>query len=182
MIELVKQYAMEKYAGDKEAIDSFMEGFTKQASLFSTVQSAITAPNSGKVPSFGESVTKGLGEAAGKGLMGIGLGLGLHGLNAATSHVANMGLHTDFLKALTHAVQSNPVLKNADEAKVLQYGETIFKFAPHIAGDANLLSSILANAVHGEGIDPMTIKTLGDLESRYVDNRSAGAFSPKSYV
>ena len=97
-----------------------------------------------------------IGEAAGKGLMGIGLGLGLHGLNAATSHVANMGLHSDFLKALTHAVQSNPVLKNADEAKVLQYGETIFKFAPHIAGDANLLSSILANAVHGEGIDPMT--------------------------
>lgn len=162
MLEKVKQYAMEKYAGDVTLAEEFVKGFEKQAAD----------------QGFGSSLVGALG----KGVGGVAMGLGIHGLNLAFSEANRGALHTQFLSSLAKAVSSNRILREADKTKVQQYAETIFRFAPHVAGDSNLLSSILANAIHGEGIDPMTIKTLGDLESRYVENRMSGGFSPKTYV
>lgn len=166
MLELLHKCAMEHCGGDEALAGHFLNGFLKEAG--------------------GDAYThwfqKGLFEALGKGLSGIGVGLGIHGLSMAASSVANASLHTNFLQALEKAISMNPVLKGADKQKTAQYAETVFKFAPHVATDPNLLSSILANAIHGEGIDPMTIKTLGDLEARYVENKSGNLFSPKTYV
>ncbi len=163
MLDKIKQIGLEKFAGDEEMADAFVEGFAKEAF------------------DLGE-FNKGVAGAVGKGIGGTMIGLGLAGFGKALSNVNLGGLHNQFMTSLEHAVAVNPVLKQADRAKVVNYGETIFKFAPHVATDANLLSSILANAVHGDGIDPMTIRTLSDLEARYVDNHSSTSFSPKTYV
>ena len=172
MLEKVKQYALEKYAGDETLAEHFVEGFLKQASQ--------NAPKT-----TAQMFSEGLTGAVGKGIGGLAVGLGVHGLNQALASVANGSLHTQFLEALAKAISMNPQLREQKKERVAQYAETIFKFAPHVACDPNLLSSILANAVQGHegaGLDVMTIKTLGDLESRYIENRGSVTFSPKTYV
>jgi hypothetical protein len=70
---------------------------------------------------------------------------------------------------------------DADRGRVKGYADTVFRFAPNVASDVNLLTSILANAVHGESIDPMTIKTLTELENRFTSNIDVMG-SVKSFV
>lgn len=163
MLEKIKEIAMEKFAGDEQLAEAFVEGFAKEAF------------------DLGE-FNKGVGGAIGKGIGGTMIGLGLAGFGKALNNVRMGGLHNQFMASLEHAISTNPVLREADRNKVVGYAETVFKFAPHVSTDANLLSAILANAVHGEVIDPMTIRTLSDLEGRYVENGSSGNFSPKTYV
>ena len=128
---------------------------------------------------LGGSMIMGLGKALGEGVGGVLISAGIQGVANLASIVGENNLHTKFLESLANAIQSNRIIKEANKDRVRQYAETIFKFAPNVATDPNLLSSILANAIHGEGIDPMTIKTLTDLESRYKENTT---FSPKSYT
>jgi hypothetical protein len=171
----VKQYAMEKYAGDESKASEFIEGFRSELGK----SAALTA---GNLSDLGELFAGGTASALGKGVGALTMGVGIAGISRAVSNLRTSSLHTKFLTALSRAISSNRILREADKSKVEQYAETVFKFAPNVATDPNLLSSILANAVHGEGIDPMTIKTLGDLESRYLDNSNATGFSPKTYV
>lgn len=163
MLDKIKEVALEKYAGDEQLAEAFLEGFTKEAF---------------DLKSFNE----GVGSAVGKGVGGTMIGLGIAGFSKALQNVNMGGLHNQFMQALEHAVATNPVLKSADKQKVVQYAETIFKFAPHVATDPNVLSSVLSNAIHGESLDPMTIRTLTDLEGRYVDNHSSTSFTPKTYA
>lgn len=174
MLEKIKQLALEKCAGDERLAAEFLEGFydeilTKQAFDFHAAD-------------IGKTVGKNFSEGLGKGLAGLTLGLGVTAVASAAKNMVTNNLHTEFMEALRQAVASNPILRQANKQKVVNYAQTIFKFAPHVATDANLLSSILANAVHGEGVDPQTIKTLTDLESRYTMTTSATSFSPKTYV
>jgi hypothetical protein len=178
MLEKIKQLALEKCAGDERLAAEFLEGFydeilTKQAAAAFDLHKPID---------IGNAVVKNFSEGLGKGLAGLTLGLGVSAVASAAKNVVTNNLHTEFMEALRQAVASNPILRQANKQKVVNYAQTIFKFAPHVATDANLLSSILANAVHGEGVDPQTIKTLTDLESRYTMTTSATSFSPKTYV
>lgn len=166
-IQEVYNYGLEKYAGDETKAKEFTVGFLKEATdPFRPMQV------------FGEGALKALGAGA----VGVGLGLGIHGLSSAFNHAGTQFLRDKYLAALSKAKQSNPILADADSSKVQSYAETVFKFAPHVAADPNLLSSILANAVHGEGLDPMTIRTLADLEGRIQESRKNALFSPKGYV
>ena len=162
MLKEIRKFGLEKYAGDQKLADEFVNGFIKAAF-------DITKFNEG----IGSAIDKGIGATA--------IGMGIAGLGMAMKNVEMGALHTQFLTSLEHAIAVNPVLKQADPKRVVDYAETIFKFAPNVSTDANLLSSILANAIHGDGIDPMTIRTLADLESRYSDNKGS-TFSPKTYV
>lgn len=180
MFEKVKDYAMEKFAGDEAAVADFLDAFSKevlqkQANVFTR-----EIGGSGKKTETGtDAMVKGFTSEMGKSLGGMAIGLGATGLGTLYNAAKEMNLHGKHLQALLRAYESNPILKETPKEKVKQYADTIFKFAPHVATDPNLLSSILANAIHGEGIDPMTIKTLTELESRYKDNTT---FSPKTYV
>lgn len=190
MLEQLHKCAMEVCGNDETLLGHFYDGFLKSAGAPDFYQSwlnsgAALGAGAGAVSGGSKLVgnfQKGLMEAFGKGAAGLGIGLGVHGISTAARSINDASLHTKFLSALEKAMSSNVVLKDADKQKVAQYAETVFKFAPHVATDSNLLSSILANAIHGEGIDPMTIKTLGDLEARYLENRSGNLFSPKAYV
>lgn len=164
MLEQIRNIAMEKLASEEE-VNAFMEGFEKQAFL------GITPAMGARMSS---EFSRAVGTGAGKAALGLGtalLGAAIvKGVNSGSSAAANYSLRNKFEMSLAQVMANNRVVKGARPEKAKEYAETIFKFAPHVASDPNLLSSILANAVQGEGVDPMTIKTLVDLEGRYVDN------------
>lgn len=165
-IQELYELGLEKFAGDAEAASDFVRGFMKEA-MFGPLN---------------EPLLKGLGTAAGSAVAGMGIGLGIHGISSMMNQAGNKNLHAAFTSALAKVTGSNPILQDADSARVQSYADTVFKFAPHVACDPNLLSSVLANAVHGEGIDPMTIRTLTDLEAKLMESRKNSLFSPKSYL
>lgn len=164
MLEQIRSMAMEKLASEEE-VNAFMEGFEKSAFL------GITPAMGARMSSeFSRSMGSNLGKATigvGAALMGAAI---VKGINSTSGAVANYNLRNKFEMALAQVISTNRVVKGAKPEKAKEYAETLFRFAPHVASDANLLSSILANAVLGEGIDPMTIKNLVDLEGRYTDN------------
>lgn len=172
MFDKIKEVAMIKCAGDEQKAEEFLQAFYE----------TLLEKEAGFADGLTSTLVRDFAGGISKGLAGVTLGLGVSALTSAIKSTATSQLHNQFTTALSSAIATNPVLRQAKKEKVVNYAETIFKFAPHVATDANLLSSILANAVHGEGIDPQTIKTLTDLESRYAEVRSPSSFSPKAYV
>jgi hypothetical protein len=185
MLNKVRQYAMEKFAGDKNLAEDFVKGFAKEA--MSTPRPQTMAQELKDAATHMERKTKdGLGPArsgfmneVGKGMGNLVLTLGIAGVGKVYNNISMDRLHTKFLAALEKAIQSNHLIGEADRSKVMQYANTLFKFAPNIATDVNVLTSVLSNAIHGEGIDPATIKALTDIEGRFAENDS---FSPKTYI
>lgn len=186
MLEKVRQIGMIKFAGDKQACDTFVDSFTgriKEAGLLDGMLNLPTGQgskhNGERAPeTAAHAITKGLSTSIGQGLGGLVMSLGTTTAGTLYNTVRNQALHSKFLQALERAYRNNRILTESPKEKVLQYAETIFKFAPNVATDSNLLTSILTNAIHGDGIDPMTIKTLTELEGRFTDNTT---FNPKSY-
>jgi hypothetical protein len=168
----VYNLGLEKYAGDETKAKEFTVGFLKEAA----------GPTSAIPATMGRIFQEGAMKALGAGAVGLGLGLGIHGLSSTFNAARTSNLRDKFLAALSKAKHNNPILEDVDSSKVQSYAETVFKFAPHVAADPNLLTSILANAVHGEGIDPMTIRTLADLEGRIQESQKNALFSPKAYT
>jgi hypothetical protein len=165
-IQEIYDFGLEKFAGDETLAKEFTSAFVKEAFMS---------------PSFGAKAMEGAGVALGGGAMGLALGLGIHGMSNALQGVGTGFLRDKFRTSLNSAIASNPLLHDADKIKINSYAETVFKFAPHVACDTNLLSSILANAVQGEGLDPTTIHALADLEGRVTESRKNALFSPKAY-
>ncbi len=162
----------------EEEIDAFMDGFVKEAAMMDFMNYSLPS-GANASHTIGSSLVSGITDSIAKSTGGLLVNSTVAGLGKLISQAADISQYRKFMEALNKAVSMNKILKGADKNKVHQYGETIFKFAPHVATDPNLLSSILANAIHGEGIDPVTIKTLTELEGRYKDNIS---FNPKSIV
>lgn len=163
-LELIKEAAASTYTDEVER-EAFMEGFTKEAAI-----------SLGPVFSNPDFV-QGLANGAGKSLATLGIGLMgaalVKGISSTSKAVSGAGLRSKFEQALNQVKANNRVVRGAKSERVNDYAETIFKFAPHVASDPNLLSSILANAVLGEGIDPQTIKAITELESRFVENNKS---------
>lgn len=158
MLKHIREAALEKFASIEE-VDAFMEGFEKEAGI----GQFMTDPK--------------VQEAMYKGVVGLGVGLAgaaiVKGFNSGSSAISNYGLRNKFDMALAQVMTTNRIVKGAKPERAKEYAETIFAFAPHVASDANLLSSVLANAVLGEGLDPQTMKSLTELEGRYMDNTRA---------
>lgn len=163
LIETVYAMGLEKFANDESKALEFTEGFVKEAFPMGELQ-------------------KGIAGALGKGAVGLGLGLGVYGISAMMHQTNQSHLHSKFQSVLSQVRERSPLIKNAPDERVSSYAETIFKFAPHVATDPNLLTAILSNAVHGEGIDPMTIRTLGELESRYIESKKGALFTPNAFA
>jgi len=185
MLEKVKAYALEKYAGDKQMADEFVRGFTKAANSRFDQKSAADKLMEIRGRGIGAAATAGLGKGFGESLGKLLITTGVGALGAAANSINHDRLRTKFLQALEYVLVTNPIvkeeaIKGARELEsVKEYAETIFRFAPDIAADRNLLSTVLANAVHGSGIDPTIIKTVTDLQRTYRDNTT---FTPKSYI
>lgn len=167
-IQEVYQLGLEKYAGDETAAKEFVTGFMKEA-FFGN-------------PNLTSAVAKGVGGAIGGGLTGLGLGLAMHGVSSAMNAAAGMNLRKNFEASLSKVKASNALLEDADPTKVNGYAETIFKFAPHVACDPNLLSTVMGHIIQGEGVDTTIMKTLVELEAKIMESRKNSMFSPKTYI
>lgn len=171
MIQDIYEIGLEKFAGDEGKAKDFTVGFLKEA--FGKEASWET---------FGANFASGAGSNLAKGAVGAAIGLSLYGAAKTMQQANTDNLHVKFQGALSHVMEHNALLKNAPPEKVRSYADTVFKFAPHVAVDPNLLTAILSNAVHGEGVDPMTIRTLADLEARYLDSKKNALFTPKLFT
>ncbi len=123
-----------------------------------------------------------------KVLVGAGLAAGAWGINKALntgSGIMNAHHHRKaFERSLAHVVETNPVIHNAYKSnpkKVQSFAESIHNFAPRVSGDPNILSSLLSNAVHGESLDPMTVRSLLEMEGAQKRNREE-PFNPAGPV
>lgn len=167
----LKEKALEKLGSEEKAqafIDGFVDTIMKSADEDDHFRGTLLDQFKGQlVGGAAKSVGGAVGGAAVKGMV--------HLLSGASK----LGNYSRFLHALEKAISMNKVLKGAPRTKVMDYAETIYNFAPSVATDPNMLSSILANAVHGEGIDPMTIRTLTELDGRYRENSMA---NPRNFL
>jgi hypothetical protein len=156
LFEIVKEEASKTYINETE-LTAFMQGFEKESSIWSAVEARPEVLAAG--------IKAGMGIVA--GLAGVGI---YKAITSTSSTITNFALKSKFESALQFVKNNNKIVKNGNQAKVDSYAHTLFSFAPHVAADPNILSSLLANAVLGEGIDPMTVKSITDLEGRYKEN------------
>ena len=162
--EHLVKVAAEKFPNNAEAADMFVNAFLeKAAALFGgpTLGQTLSA----NAPHMYEAGARALG-VLGVGLAGAAIAKGLVSGGKAIDMSA---LRRRFESSLATVMANNKIVKAYPPDKVKSYAETIFRFAPRVAADPNLLASLLANSVQGEGIDPMTIKTLTELEAKYAD-------------
>lgn len=160
LLEKIRALAMEKLASEEE-VNAFMEGFEK------------VAFGPGFMGELGQAMTRAdvIGKA-GVGLAASLLGAAVvKGVSVANKFADESKLRGQFETALMQIKGSNRALKGVKPEKIDNFAHTIFKFAPHVASDPNLLGYVLGNVVQGdESIDVNTIKMLVDLESRYIEN------------
>lgn len=166
IINEVRSLAMEKYANEEQA-EAFVQGFFKEAALSPSLLTNFGAAFKGLAGN--EMVMKaGVGLAA--GLAGAAI---VKGISSATSGVENLQLRSKYESSLAHALNNSRTVKGGKPEKVRSFGETIFRFAPHVASDPHLLTTLLEAAVLSDGLDPTTVKGLVDLENKYKDNTKA---------
>jgi hypothetical protein len=163
-----------KFDNERDA-EQFVNGFiTKVASIIDGAFESKDPKSSYPTP-----FEKGIGESLGRTAVGGVATLGVMGITALANTIKDHTLYNKFLQALDHVSKSNRLVKATDKQKVLSYAHTIFKFAPHVATDENLLSNILSHVIQGESIDANIIKLITELENRYRDSTG---FDPKKWL
>ena len=169
ILNIVREEASKVYKTDGE-INAFMEGFEKQAGLDLLGGLGTRLLNNEK---FMEAVYRsGLGLAAGLAAIGI-----TKAVTSSSSAITNNALKSKFESSLQQIKNTNKIVKNANQFKVESYAKTLFSFAPHVASDPNMLSTLLSHVIQGEGVDPMIVKTITDLEARYKENVAPGSLT-----
>lgn len=169
MLDQLIKTASANCENDPSAVDLFVISFVQTLEKRAMAQS-------GREFKASEEVLKGMSNALGKGVTGVGLQLGLLAASAISNAVANSNLRAKFLQALETAIKRSSILQQADKQKVMSFGDTIFKFAPSVATDANVLGMVLTNAIHGESLDPMTIQSLQNMERSFHERNSTQGF------
>lgn len=172
MLNKIYDLGLIKYAGDEDKAKEFASGFAEQL-----LEKMAELPYD-KAESPYQSLVQGFSNNMGKGVGSMVVATGISALGNMAKIGQNAFLRTKFLAALEKAIKGSSYLRESDPIKVRDYAETLFHFAPHISTDANLLTSLLANAIQGSGIDPMTIHTVVQLEEKHTNNNS---FSPKNF-
>jgi len=150
--------------------EAFVDSFVKQAT------DGLMDKEAFDWGTLAKATTEGGGKAI--GALGVGLlGAALaKGINTASGSMAASQNRQKFEAALAQVLATNKIVKE-NPARAKTYAESLFKFAPNVMGDANLLSQVLANVVQGEGIDPGTIKSITDLEDRFRGNLAPSQFA-----
>ena len=110
--------------------------------------------------------------AKGLGMAGLGLATGLGALAVAKANRASQGSQNrrDYENALKQAISRSDMLADADQEKLRRFADSVFSFAPSVARDANVLTNVLTNAIHGESLDLQTIRAITELEEKLQKN------------
>lgn len=109
------------------------------------------------------------GGAVGKAALGLGAsaiaGLGAMAVNKIGSAFGAQANRASFDQAFKTALSNSEILQN-DPQKAKRMADTIFGFAPTVAADANVLTNILTNSIHGDSMDLQTVKAVTELEEK----------------
>ena len=157
MLDKIRAIALEKL-GSEEAADAFMQGFENEA----LEKAAAFYDN----PAFQQTAWRTGGALAGS-ILGAGIVAGVAKMGQKSNQ---SNLRARFDTALAHVVSTNKYVKGSRPEKVKEFAETLFRFAPNVVSDPNILGMLLSNSLQGEAIDVNTVKTLVELEGRYKDN------------
>lgn len=117
---------------------------------------------------FGNALAEGAGSAIGKATIAALAGAGLYGIHNAMRSSDINALRPRFEQALSQIMSGNDsasqMIRSYDKNKVKSFAETIFSYGPHVAADINVLKTLLANALSGDGLDPSTLRSIQELE------------------
>lgn len=149
----------------KEAMDFGLNSFLKQE----------VKPAQGGKHTVGNEVLGSAGKAIGAASVAAIAGLGGLAVSKALGKVQNVADRRAFERSLERAVANNAMLRDGDEEKINRFAETIFRFAPNVAKDPNLLANILSNSVHYESLDLETIRAVTELEEKHAKNNPSVA-------
>lgn len=139
----------------KAALDLSGEGMDKEASVWGTVAN------------IGKKVGGSMADKAGTlAMAGVG-GLGIHNYLKAKRNAETINQFADYQNALATVAGRNERLANENSERLNDLGSSIFKFAPTVASDPNVLETVLDNAVQYGGLDAQTVRSLQELEERY---------------
>ena len=187
--------------GDKAFIDQTLVEFEKSAGLGSFIKDMFNAAGSaGAVVSTttrgGETATNTSNAAAQAGIamaesfgttiprvaVPLGVGMGILAAAKAIGAVSNQLDKNKFDKALADVISRSPTLKEYDPVRVQGVAQSIFRLAPNIATDPQLLGPILESQVkNASGIDMNTLRTLVELEDK-IKGRSSSLMKPKDLL
>lgn len=174
---LHKEYQnMTKSACEKivqNIVESHPKELVKQAGLISGVTRLVNNP------AVRAEFAQQLGGATAKAAVAMMAGAGLYGLNRIARAADNDIAKHRFENALRTILSSNDsagqIIKSVPLQRVQSLANTIFSYAPNVAGDVNLLKTLLATYVNSEGIDPSTIRSLQELE---MNRQKIGTWKP----
>lgn len=148
--EYDKEELVEKTAEELERL-MLTTGMDKEASWGSSFAGAFGGENVGKA-------------ALGMGATALGT-LGAMAFSKAVSTMGASGSKQRYQAALQQAIKMSEILAD-NPMKAKRLGDSIFAFAPTVAGDANVLANVLTNAVHGESLDLQTVRAVTELEEK----------------
>lgn len=158
--ELTKQAGFE---GKENFVDDTIAELEKDAGFMDFLRGAGDhLGGTGAGAQFGEA----LAQSAGKIVPPLMAGLGIAAAARALTSVRNTMDYKKFERALQIATDRNPALKQADPERVKMYAESIFRVAPTVSQDPNVLAQVLVNAVRFETFDPKTLEMLANLEAK----------------
>lgn len=125
---------------------------------------------------FGNALVEGAGTALGKASIAALAGAGFLGIRHAMQSSEVNSLRPKFEQALhtimTGSDSASQMIKSYDKNKIKSFAETIFSYGPHVAADTNVLKTLLANALSGDGLDPSTLRSIQELERNRKDLNS----------
>ena len=102
-------------------------------------------------------------------------GVGMLGVGAAALHKAYTKVHNDVTRK--HIIQdlhlNDPILRDVDNEKLLEWYATIYHFAPKFSLDKNAVREVLQNFARFGRVDVNTLKMLAESERALHADSSA---------
>lgn len=125
---------------------------------------------------FGQAIAEGAGTALGKATIAALAGAGFMGIRSVMNSSEVNALRPQFERALSQIMtgsdSASQMIRAYDKNKIKSFAETIFAYGPHVAADVNVLKTLLANALSGDGLDPSTLRSIQELERNRKDLNS----------
>lgn len=129
-----------------------------------------------------ESMAEGFGAIVPRVAVPLGVGAGILAATKAAKAIINQIDKNKFEGSYRQALSTNKMLDGEDPVKLRSLADTIFRLAPHVACDPNLLSTVLQEQIKNfNGMTTQKARELVDLEDK-LSGRSSNSFKPKDIL
>ena len=128
------------------------------------------------------AAAEGFGAAVPRVLIPLGVGAGLIAATKAIGAISKQIDKNKFEAAYRQALATNKMFEGQDPVKLRSLADTIFRLAPTVACDPNLLSTTLQAQMHdAQGMSTKVARELVDLEDK-ISGRGSNTFKPKEVL